>query len=85
MSDIIDVIFVQPSLVDHPWGIRQNLIHPPTMSDGLASLGVCHGGCRLVRCAEGVRAYPNEKLDAGKGELGLTELKSVTATHELRH
>ena len=43
MCDIVDLVLLQPSLIDHPWRVRKDLVDPSTMSDRLASLGVGHG------------------------------------------
>jgi hypothetical protein len=45
MGDVIDIVLIQEFLVDYPWGIRDNFIHPSTLTDCFASLGVSHGGC----------------------------------------
>lgn len=42
MGDVIDVVFVEERLVDYPGGVRDNLINPAAVSNGLAAFGMAH-------------------------------------------
>jgi hypothetical protein len=78
VSDIINLVLVQPRLVDHPRRVGEHLVRPPTVPDRLAPLRVGHGWCGLVFRAELVGADPDEEVDGWEGELGLAELQCVT-------
>ena len=74
MGDIVDLMFLEPRLVDDPGSIRQNLVCPSTMSDGLTPLGVGHDRSRFVLGAEYIGAHTDQKLDLWERQLGLTKL-----------
>lgn len=77
MRQIIDLVPVHPRLVDDPRRVREDLIRPPTVTDGLAPFRVGHGGGGFVVCAELVRTHTDEEVHAGEGEFGLAQLESV--------
>jgi hypothetical protein len=48
VGDVINIVFVQECLVNHPWGVRDDFVDPSTLTDGLTSLSMSHRRCRLV-------------------------------------
>ena len=59
MRNVVDLVLVQPCLIDNPRRVRQDLVRPSTMSDRLASLRMCHGRRRFVFCALEIGAHSN--------------------------
>lgn len=52
VSQIIDLMFVHPGLIDDPRCIRQDLVCPATMPHSFASFRMGHGRSGLVLRAE---------------------------------
>lgn len=79
VRNVVDIVLVEESLVNDPGSVGNHLVDPTALTDGFASLGVRHGGGRLVTCAQVVRAHADQELHFGERELGLTQLQSMSA------
>ena len=71
MGDVVNIVLFQPSLIHDPWRVGEHLVCPATVPDGLTSLGVGHGGRRLVRSAKCVGTDADEKVNAWEGKFRL--------------
>lgn len=67
VSNVVDLVFVQPFLGHDPWCVRQHFIGPSAMSDSFTSLGMGHGGRRLVRSTQAVRVDTDEQVHLWEG------------------
>jgi hypothetical protein len=78
VRQVINLMLVHPLLIHNPRCVRQDLIRPTAVSNGLASLRMRHRRGRLVLGAQLVRVYTNQKVHVRERQFGLTQLESMS-------
>ena len=63
MRNVVDLVLVQPCLVDDPRRVRQDLVRPSAMSDRLASFRMRHGRRGLVLGTLQIRVHTHQQVD----------------------
>lgn len=63
MGNVINLVLIDESLVDHPRRVWDDLVNPPTVTNGFAPFGMAHDRSRLVFAAEFVRTDSHHEVD----------------------
>jgi len=80
MRYIIDVVLLYECSVDDPRSIRDDLVHPTTMSDCFAAFCVVHNTLELIVFDLFVVVHTNEEVHIRERKLCLAQLQGVAET-----
>uniref|UniRef100_A0A0A9F4L5 Uncharacterized protein n=1 Tax=Arundo donax TaxID=35708 RepID=A0A0A9F4L5_ARUDO len=83
MSNIVNLVLINEFLSEDPGSIRNDLINPLAVAQGLVSLVLSHDGLAFVSVGEVVVAASDEQIGVGEQLLGLLEGAGVAEVEEI--
>lgn len=77
VRDIVDLMLGQKLRGNNPWAIRNNLVHPFAMPNGLCALGTTEHGQTLTLMCFFIASNTDNQVHFGESLFGLLELSHV--------